>query len=181
MNEPQALRIPVPVDAAAEADYSAGSDEFDALSRDRFPVRSMAEGDLEAIVRIDAKITGRDRSRYLEAKLAEAMFDSGIRISLVAELDGRPVGFVMARMDFGQFDRTEPVAVIDTLGVDPDAAGRGVGKALLSQLLANLGSLHVERVETTLALENFDLLGFLYRCGFGPSQQLAFRKDIGPG
>ena len=60
MNEPQALRIPVPVDAAAEADYSAGSDEFDALSRDRIPVRSMAEGDLEAIVRIDAKITGRD-------------------------------------------------------------------------------------------------------------------------
>jgi hypothetical protein len=36
----------------------------------------------------------------------------------------------------------------------------------------------VERVETQVAWDNFDLLGFFYRCGFGPSQSLAFAKQV---
>ncbi|MGC2519091.1 MAG: GNAT family N-acetyltransferase, partial [Burkholderiales bacterium] len=73
----------------------------------------------------------------------------------------------------------EPVAVIDTIGVDPGFAGTGIGTALLSQLFVNLEALHVERVETVIARENFDLLGFFYRAGFGPSQRLAFVKRLG--
>jgi GNAT superfamily N-acetyltransferase len=153
--------------------------EFDTLSRDRVPVRSLAQGDLEALVRIDRKITGQRRRAYLERKLDEALQDSGVRVSLLAEIDGAPAGFVMAQMDFGEFGRTEPVAVIDTIGVDPGFAGRGVGKALLSQLLINLAALGVERLETTLSRADFALLGFLYRCGFEPSERLAFVKKIG--
>lgn len=173
--------LPLSADAAAEADYSnpAGAD-FDVLSRDRMPVRSMVEDDLEVLARIDRKITGQDRTEYLRAKLAEALYDSGVRVSLVAELEGNSVGFIMARMDFGEFGHTEPVAVIDTIGVHPDFTGRGVGEALISQLLANLAGLHVEQVETTVAQTDFDLLGFFYRCGFEPSQRLAFSKNLAP-
>jgi ribosomal protein S18 acetylase RimI-like enzyme len=85
----------------------------------------------------------------------------------------------MAKVDFGDFGRTEPVAVIDTLGVDPGFAGSGVGTALLSQLFVNLEALHVERVETVVWRDNFELLGFFYRAGFGPSRRLAFVKRIG--
>ena len=179
MKERRPSFSPLSLDAAGEADYSdPRGDDFDALSRDRVPVRSMVEDDLDALGRIDRKITGRNRSEYLRAKLAEALYDSGVRVSLVAELDGNPRGFVMARMDFGELGRTEPVAVIDTIGVDPDFTGQGVGKALLSQLLANLAGLNVERVETTLARTDLDLLGFLYHCGFEPSQRLAFSKTV---
>ena len=179
MKEPQPTFFPLSVDAVDEADYSdPGGGDFEALSRDRVPVRSMVEADLDALACIDRKITGQDRTEYLRAKLAEALYDSGVRVSLVAELDGSPMGFVMARMDFGEFGHTEPVAVIDTIGVDPDFTGRGVGEALLSQLLTNLAGLNVERVETTVARADFDLLGFLYHCGFEPSQRLAFAKTV---
>ncbi len=180
MSEKKEFRVPAEVDAASEIDLSGPrTAEFDTLSRDRVPVRSLAPGDLEALARIDRKITGQDRSDYLGRKLDEALLDSGVRVSLLAELDGAAAGFVMAKMDFGEFGRTEPVAVIDTIGVDPGFAGRGVGKALLSQLLINLAALGVERLETTVALADFELLGFLYHCGFEPSERLAFVKKVG--
>ena len=80
----------------------------------------------------------------------------------------------MARVDLGDFGRTEPTAIIDTIGVDPGYAHRGIGHALLSQLFANLGALRVERVETIVAPRDLALLGFLYDTGFAPAQRLAF-------
>ena len=84
----------------------------------------------------------------------------------------------MARVDLGDFGRTEPTAVVDTIGVDPAYAHRGVGHALLSQLFANLGALRVERVETIVAPDDLALLGFLYDAGFVPSQRIAFVRQL---
>jgi ribosomal protein S18 acetylase RimI-like enzyme len=148
--------------------------DFERLARDNADVGAMEPGDLADIVRIDRSITGRDRLAYMKNKLIEAMHDSAIRVSLSARLDGTIVGFVMARVDLGDFGRTEPVAVIDTIGVDSNYAHRGVGHALLSQLFANLGALRIERVETVVAPHDFALLGFLYDVGFTPSQRLPF-------
>ena len=138
----------------------------------------MGPGDLDDIVRIDRAITGRDRQAYMQRELDEAMVDSAIRVSLTARLDGAIVGYLMARADLGDFGRTEPVAVIDTIGVDPAYAHRGVGHALLSQLFANLGALRIERVETIVAQRDLALLGFLYDVGFAPSQRLPFVRRL---
>ena len=127
---------------------------------------------------IAGRLTGRDRSDYMRHKLSEALHGSAIRVSLTARLDGAIVGFVMARADLGDFGRTEPVAVIDTIGVDPGYAHRGVGHALLSQLFVNLGALRIERVETVVSPRDFGLLGFLYDTGFMPSQRLAFVRRL---
>jgi ribosomal protein S18 acetylase RimI-like enzyme len=134
----------------------------------------MEPGDLADIVRIDRSITGRDRQDYMNHKLVEAMHDSAIRVSLTARLDGMVAGFLMARVDLGDFGRTEPVAVLDTIGVDSSCAHRGVGHALLSQLFVNLGALRIERVETVVAPRDLALLGFLYDVGFTPSRRLPF-------
>jgi GNAT superfamily N-acetyltransferase len=151
-------------------------DEFDWAE---LPVRSMAEGDLPAIVRIDQKITGRDRTRYYRRKASEALRQSGVRVSLVAEVDRQFAGFLMARVDLGEYGRTDPVAVLDTIGVAPAFAGRRVGRALLEQLLLNLRSLRVERILTEVEWDHFGLLKFLARTGFGRSQRLSFVKAIG--
>ena len=147
------------------------------LPRDRIPVRSMNFEDFSAVVRIDEKLVGRDRRDYFERKFREVMEQSGVRLSLVVEIDGLAVGYVMARVDYGEFGRTEPAAVIDTIGVHPDFAGRGVGRAMFSQLLANLRMLHVEVARTSLAWDNFDLSRFLRACGFRPSQQVVLTKQ----
>lgn len=165
--------------AAHEIDYSApAGNDYEKLARDRADLRSMRPSDLPAIVRIDRRLTGRERVDYMQAQLAEALDDSAIRVSLVARLDDVVVGYLMARTDLGDYGRTEPVAVIDTIGVDPDYSHRGVGHALLSQLFVNLGALRVERVETMIAPRDLELLGFLYRSGFAPSQRLAFVRRL---
>jgi ribosomal protein S18 acetylase RimI-like enzyme len=145
------------------------------------PVRSLAEKDLSAVVRIDKHITGRDRSAFYRRRTAEALKESGIRLSLVAEADGQPAGFLMARIDYGEFGQTESSAVLDAVGVDPGYGRRRLGRALLEQLLLNLRSLRVERVITEVGWDEFGLLSFLARTGFGPSQRLSFRKAIGNG
>ena len=167
--------VDTPAEAPHEIDYGRNeSNDHERLARDRADVRSMTPADLEAIARIDRGITGRQRHDYIAARLSEALADGAVRVSLTARCDDTIVGYLMARADIGDFGRPEPVAVIDTLGVDPGYARRGIGRALLSQLFANLGALRVERVETIVPQRDLGLLGFLYAAGFAPSQRLPF-------
>ena len=173
------IEVPERVGDPRELDYSqAAPADFGPLARDRIPIRAIREGDLAAVTAIDREATGRDRSGYFEEKFAEALYESDVRVSLVAELDGRSVGFIMARVDLGDFGRTEPAAELDTIGVLPDYRAHGVGRALLSQLMANLASLRVERVLTEVDWDDHGLLAFLARCGFRPSSCLAFDRPI---
>lgn len=151
---------------------------FGTLARDRFPVRSLREEDLGAVVRIDRKLTGFDRSAYYAVKFREMLVESGIRVSLVAEEDGIVTGFIMARVDFGEFGQVETSAVIDTIGVHPAFGGSGIGHALLSQLLLNLSTLQVDTVLVQLSQENFTLQRFLHARGFSQSQRLVLSREI---
>jgi ribosomal protein S18 acetylase RimI-like enzyme len=175
----QNITIPQRVGDAAEVNYGKPpAPDFGPLARDRIPVRAMVESDLRALIGIDRRITGRDRSVYFKQKLMEALHESDVRVSLVAERDGGPVGFIMARVDFGEFGRPETTAVMDTIGVDPDYSGQGIGRALLSQLLVNLQTLRVERIRTEVDWRDRELLAFLDHCGFHPSQQLCFKRTV---
>jgi ribosomal protein S18 acetylase RimI-like enzyme len=173
------ISIPKRVGDAAEVNYGKpAAPDHGLLARDRIPMRTMAESDLCALIAIDRRITGRDRSAYFGRKLAEALHESDVRVSLVAERDGGPVGFIMARVDFGEFGRMESTAVMDTIGVDPGYRKQGIGRALLSQLLVNLMTLRIERIRTELDWRDRELLAFLDRCGFCPSQQLCLVHNI---
>lgn len=175
MAQQSRITIPQRVGDPEELDYSVPAPtDFGELARDRIPVRSLRESDLKALIAIDRRITGRDRSGYFERKLSEALHESDVRVSLVAEADGRPVGFIMARVDLGEFGRIEAAAVMDTIGVDPDYAGHGVGRALLSQLLANLATLRVDKILTEVDWADRELMAYLDRCGFRPSGRLSF-------
>jgi GNAT superfamily N-acetyltransferase len=134
--------------------------------------------ELAGAARIALRITGRDQSAYIAHKVEEALRDSAVRVSLAAHRDGSVAGFITAKVDFGDFGRTEPVAVIDTIAVDPGFVRAGVGSALMSQLFVNLQALQVERVETVVERERLDLLAFFHRMGFAPSERLGFVKQL---
>ena len=148
------------------------------LARDLVTIRSMKESDLDPIIAIDRKITGKDRTRYYEAKLAEVLNESGVRMSLIAEGKDGITGFLMARVDYGEFGRTARTAVLDTIGVSRAFTRRGVGEALLSQLALNLHSLGVETLQTRVSWNDFPLLAFFDRAGFIPSQRLLFERQL---
>jgi ribosomal protein S18 acetylase RimI-like enzyme len=152
--------------------------DFAPLARDEFEVRVLEQQDAEGIARIDRRITGSDRHGYLCRALAETIADSALRISLAARVEGALAGYLMARLDYGDFGRVEPVAVIDTIGVDPLRLRQGIGRALLSQLFMNLAALRVERVETVVAPGELGLLGLFVAAGLRPSERLSFLKRL---
>lgn len=161
-------------------DFSAlAADDFEKLARDAVHVRLLTASDFDELVCIDRRVSGRDRHAYMRHALDEALRESGVRVSLAAIMDGVMAGFIMAHADLGDFGRTEPVAIIDAIGVDPDYQREGAGQALLSQLFLNLAALRVERVETVVAMQNLELLGFFHGAGFAPGQRLAFVKQGG--
>jgi ribosomal protein S18 acetylase RimI-like enzyme len=148
------------------------------LDTDPIQVRAMKAEDLESIVKIDEKIGGRSRRKYFEVKIASVLQETGVRISLVAETDGMVAGFLMGDVFYGEFGLPEPTATIDTLGVHPELRGRKVGKALMRQLAMNLHALGIEKVETIVGWDQWDLLRFLAHQGFEPAPRLCLRKQL---
>ncbi len=177
----EAVSLPVGHGVGSEIDFGTPqSNDYERLAVERAQVGPMRSEDLREIVRIDRAVNGYDRSGYIASRLAEAMEESGIRVSLCARVDGAIAGFVMARADLGDFGRTAPVAVLDTIGVDPEHWKIGIGRSLLAELFANLGELQIERVETVVASNDLGLLGFFQRIGFTPSQRLSFVRRLDP-
>jgi ribosomal protein S18 acetylase RimI-like enzyme len=140
-------------------------------------VRRLRPSDLEAVTAVDARIVGRRRDEYFKVKLAMARSETGIEVSLAAELDGMFTGFLIARVFYGEFGRMEPVAVLEVMGVHPDFRGRGVGHALVRQLTTNLLGLGVGRIATEVAWEDQSMLAFFHREGFAPAPRLCLDLD----
>ncbi len=143
------------------------------------PVRTLTADDLGRIVRIDERITGRARGEWYRQRLHRALNESALNLSLGADLDGHLVGAVLGTLQYGEFGAPEPVAVLDTIIVDPQFAARGVGRALIEQLVKNLRALRVERVRTEVDWSERPLMGFLARAGFKPVPRLVLELPLG--
>lgn len=148
------------------------------LEHDEIQVRRLMPADLDAVIRLDAKIIGRQRTEYFKLKLKENLAETGIKVSLAAELDGIFVGYLLARVYYGEFGMTEPAAVLDSLGVHPEFQHRGAGAALLRQLKMDLGALGVGRLQTEVSWEDTDVLSFFRHEGFRPAPRLCLDLEI---
>jgi ribosomal protein S18 acetylase RimI-like enzyme len=178
---PQADEPEAALEGSPEVNFGAPEgNDHERMARGSVEIRPMAKADLPQILRIDRAVSGRDRAGYIEARLAEAMEDSAIRISLAGRIAGAIVCFAMARADLGDFGRTQPVAVLDTIGVDPEYAHRGLGRALVTRVCSDAAQLQARRVETLVRVADLDLLGFFQRAGFTPSQRLSFVRELRP-
>ncbi len=141
-------------------------------------VRTLRPDDLEAVIRVDAKNLGERRDEYFKMKLAQNLAESGIKVSLAAELDGAFVGFLLCRVFYGEFGAPEPVAVLDTFGVHPDFKRRGVGHALAEQLRTNLKGLGVGQLRSEVRWDEVDLISFFQRTGFRPAPRICLDLDL---
>jgi len=147
------------------------------LETDAVPVRELTPSDLDAVVRIDAMRSARSRREYYQRKMEEARASTP-RISLAAEQDGHLVGFLLGRLYYGEFGLPEPTAVIDSIGVHPDFAGRHVGAALMHQLVMNMRSLGIESIRTEVEWDQQALVAFLAKQGFRPAPRLCLELRL---
>src|SRR4030065_1776661 len=96
-------------------------------------IRVLDESDLDAVVKIDNRVLGKERRDFWKRKIAYA----GIypRPALVAEFEGKVVGFILVYVSGWEFGVPDTVGWIDTLGVDPAYQRRGIGRALFNELI----------------------------------------------
>jgi len=141
-------------------------------------VRNLRPSDLEAVIALDAKNIGRRRDEFFKLKLKQALSDTGVTVSLAAELDDAFVGFLLARVFYGEFGVTERVAVMDVIDVHPDFRHHHVATALLAQLRTNLLGLGIGTLGTEVGWDNHDLMAFFRHEGFVMAQRLCLDLDL---
>jgi ribosomal protein S18 acetylase RimI-like enzyme len=152
--------------------------DAEVVARDLVVVRTLQPPDLEAIVVIDAASAGRRRDRFLAQKVTAALSDTGIAVSLVALVDDHVVGFVLARLYYGEFGVLEPAAVLDVLGVHPEYRGRHVAAALIDQLRINLLGVGIKTLQTEVPWDNTDLITFFQHEGFTIAPRICLDLDL---
>jgi ribosomal-protein-alanine N-acetyltransferase len=144
------------------------------MSRTDVVVRPAEPTDLDAIVRIDEKLSGETRKEYWRRRLDIASLRPPW-MSLVAETDGRVAGFLFAWVGESEFGIAEPTAWLDLIGVDPPYRGRGVGRALVDRFVSSARELRaIRKVATLIDLGQTDVREFFLRQGFrhGPMIQM---------
>jgi predicted N-acetyltransferase YhbS len=142
-------------------------------------MRVMKRDDLNAVAAIDALVSKQERRQYYERKI-DAVINNphNINTSLVAELDGKVVGFIMGDVYFGEFGIPETSATIDTLGVHPDFQNRGVAHDLMDQFLTNMKGVGVRKIYTLVNWNDFGLERFFASHKFQPSRRINLELQL---
>jgi GNAT superfamily N-acetyltransferase len=147
------------------------------MSRTDVTTRPIEPTDLEAVLRIDEKLVGVPRKEYWQRRLEVSLLRPPW-MSLVAETDGRVVGFLFGWVGESEFGIAAPTGWIDLIGVDPAYRGRGVGQALVDRFVASGRELRaLEKVATLIDLQQADIREFFTRRGFRHGPMIHLERE----
>lgn len=128
-------------------------------------IRALDYGDLDAIVEIDKLVLGKERPEYWNMKI-ELSENRSPMASLVAELDGKVVGFILGDASGWEYGVPDTVGWIDTIGVHPKYQKKGIARLLFKEMANNLKKVGVNTIYTFVNWKDWDLLHFFDKMGF---------------
>jgi ribosomal protein S18 acetylase RimI-like enzyme len=140
-------------------------------------VRPVDELDISAIVGIDEKISGQYRPEVWERRVGYYLRRDP-EASVIAEADGRAVGFMLGEVRSGEFGIEEPTGWIEHLGVDPDARGKAIGRRLAEAIMDYFRRQGVQSVRTLVDEDMGELRSFFTALGFEPSTLRPFVRPL---
>ena len=145
----------------------------------RVEIRLLNQSDFKAVVVIDEKVFGQARPEYYETKFARALDEKNrIPLSLVAEIEGRVVGFVMCELFIGEYGIPVTTATLDTIGIDPDFQGQGIARQLMGKLIGHLRKAGVRKINALVDWNDWQLIRFFSAIGFGPAKTINLELTI---
>ncbi len=140
-------------------------------------IRRLQRDDFEAVVRMDERITGRPRQDYWRDRFETAETIRPPWASVVAELDGRVVGFLLGWSSGWEFGIPGSVGWIDVIGVDPPYRGRGVGRALVETFADSAKELRdINTIFTLIDPGDDQIREFFAHLGFAPGKMLHLER-----
>lgn len=140
-------------------------------------VRSLDTVDIGAITEIDEKITGNYRPETWELRVGYYLRRDP-DAAMVAEIDGKVVGFMLGEVRSGEFGLEEPTGWIEVLGVDPEYQKKAVGRRLAEAMLDYFKTREARSVRTLVDDSMEDIAGFFNSLGFEPASLRPFVKKL---
>ena len=141
-------------------------------------IRNTRKEDLAAIVEIEDRATGVSRPDYWEKKLDMYEAIRPYWASIVAEVDNRVVGFLLGRTGELEFGLPEPVAWIETIGVDPAYRRQGIAAKLVQHFNLSADEHQIFTVFTLVGKRNKDMEEFFSKVGFVEGEMVHFQKKV---
>jgi GNAT superfamily N-acetyltransferase len=142
-------------------------------------VRPARPRDLDAVIAIDATVTGLEKRNYWRAVFRRYAGNRAAgRQFLVADIEGRVAGFIIGEVRDWEFG-SPPCGWVFGIDVRPDARLAGIGARLLGAICANFRRAGVHTVRTLLGRDNTLVLSFFRSQGMmaGPFIPLEMHLD----
>jgi N-acetylglutamate synthase-like GNAT family acetyltransferase len=139
-------------------------------------IRAATPADADAMNRILLDVS-RDSQRVDFKSLTSEQSRDKEHASLVAEIDGNVIGFMISYVFDGGFG-LERSAWIATLGISPSCMGKGIGTLLAEKLMSIYRRRSVKHVFTAVRWDSVDLLSFFKTLGFYRSDFINLEKEL---
>ena len=146
---------------------------------ENFQARPLIAGDLERVIEIDCEYTSRRRDGFYRKRLEAALAEPRNFVYLGCESNAVLQGFLLARLQEGEYGTEEPSASLDAIGVDPGQAARGMGRAILYALDEVLHHKGIEVIHTQADWHNSKMLQFFAGTGFSLTPRHVLERDTG--
>jgi ribosomal protein S18 acetylase RimI-like enzyme len=147
-----------------------------AVKKEDVNIRPMTRSDIHAILILDRKVSeGRGVLSYKDM----TAIDPGgpLDLSFVAEVKGKVVGFIIARLAYVMIPLIE-VCILQGILVDSDYRGHGIGGKLLDGLLDHCNAEGINTVRAIVPHGNKELRLFVEAHGFRRSPIINYDKTF---
>jgi ribosomal protein S18 acetylase RimI-like enzyme len=142
-------------------------------------IEALRASDVNAVVRLDALLTGRRKPAYWKAAFAEFVTPGGAseRVGLAARRGGTLAGYLLGEVRAFEFG-SPPCGWIFAVGVDPAMAHHGIGSALVAEAGRRFERAGVATVRTMVARNDVSLLAFFRSNGFVGGSFTQLEKNL---
>ncbi len=151
--------------------------------KDGITVRPIRPGDVEAMIQIDALITGEKKAGFWRGMLGAYLAGEGDDPSelspdlcQVAEIDGHVVGFMVGDIQSYQFGIPRCGRIV-TIGVHPDYRRRDVGTALIQSMFEVFGKFRIPFIQCLVRPDD-PLRAFFVANGFKAVEFFAMEREL---
>ncbi len=142
-------------------------------------IRAPRAEDLQAIIALDARVTGEAKPEFWRRKLGvgSPLLTGDQPLARVAEAGGRIVGVLIGEIRSWEF-HLPPTGWITVLMVDPDYRRQGIGRRLLAEALDYFRERGLRSVRTMVGWSDGDVLSFFTAMGFDRGPFIELEKAL---
>ena len=147
------------------------------LVEDTVNIREITLNDEKAIQNIRKAISEDDGEVNFEKIIGKQLSEDSDKSSLVAEIDGVVVGYMISTSLYAGFG-IKKSAWIMAIGVHPDFMGQGIGLKLARKICEIYKNKGVKNIYSSVLWDSTDVLSFFKKLGFERSEFINLKKKL---